>query len=278
MPDPVVGTETGSSRFAPSVSRVLLHRAGPALWPERYDEKALQLTKLSLGEYFFESLYQQSPVPREGGMFQEGWFRDNLVPSAPRLALRCRFWDLAASDGKGDYTVGTLMAAETGQGPFYIEHIVRGRWGVEETDRRVLATAERDARLHGPVAIRKEQEPGAAGKREAIGFVKMLAGYDVAFEPNSGSKEDRARPLASQCAIGNVKVCNPAAWEGCTFAEFLAEFAAFPGRGKHDDICDSVAGSFNAVALGGEPPGPCHVAGTAAALSLPGGFGMAPLF
>lgn len=256
----------------PVTTRILLHRAGPALWPERYDEKTLIETREASGEYLFGSLFQQSPVPKAGGMFQADWFLKNIVPSAPREALRCRFWDLAASDGKGDWTVGLLMAAPTPQGPFYVEDLVRGRWGVEEVDRRVLETARADRARFGHVLVRGEQEPGRSGVAAAVSWVKMLAGFDVAVEPVSGSKEDRARPAASQAGIGNVKLV-AGGWN----AEFVSELARFP-RGKHDDIVDSFSGALNILALGPEPPGPCHTAGKAPALSLPGAFGLSSLF
>ena len=36
-----------------------------------------------MGTYAFGSLYQQKPVPTEGGLFKRAWFTNNIVPVAP---------------------------------------------------------------------------------------------------------------------------------------------------------------------------------------------------
>lgn len=48
---------------------------GEALWPDRYDSDELARIKKAIGSYQFSALYQQSPVPPEGGLFQKSWFR-----------------------------------------------------------------------------------------------------------------------------------------------------------------------------------------------------------
>lgn len=57
-------------------------KQGEALWPERYPADRLLSLKTRwasdearLGPYWWESLYQQEPAPREGGLFKRAWFR-----------------------------------------------------------------------------------------------------------------------------------------------------------------------------------------------------------
>jgi predicted phage terminase large subunit-like protein len=45
------------------------------LWPERYGTSDLEATRKTIGSYWFSALYQQRPVPPEGGMFKKAWFR-----------------------------------------------------------------------------------------------------------------------------------------------------------------------------------------------------------
>jgi hypothetical protein len=45
------------------------------LWPERYDRKALELIRATLGSYWFSALYQGRPQPAEGGAFKRSWFK-----------------------------------------------------------------------------------------------------------------------------------------------------------------------------------------------------------
>ena len=89
---------------------------GKALWPERYDEKRLRQIRHTLGSYFWAALYDQSPVPPEGGglMFREEWFP--ILEEEPTDGWRwLRWWDRAATDpdpikkNDPDWTVGLKL-------------------------------------------------------------------------------------------------------------------------------------------------------------------------
>lgn len=213
---------------------------GAALCRERYDEAALASIRLVLGSWSYAALYQQRPMPAEGGMFRRQWFE--MVTAVPFEGERVRYWDRAATENDGDYTAGVLVAKVGGL--FYVEDVVRGQWSSGERDRVILVTAERDADRYGKGRVRQvcEQEPGASGKDAAIAFARLLVGHTVSSEPASGSKETRADPLASQAEAGNVKVLR-AAWN----AAWFDEFCAFP-MGSHDDQVDATAGAFNRLA------------------------------
>lgn len=211
---------------------------GAALCPERFDLDALHDIKKTL-RHSYHALYQQRPQPREGGMFKAHWFE--LVDEVPAEARRVRRWDMAATEGDGDYTVGLLMAEKNGV--YYIEDIQRGQWSSGERDKRIRATAERDAAQHPRVEIWGPQDPGQAGKDAAAAFVRLLSGFIVYTEPESGSKEIRAEPFAAQAEAGNVKV-KRAAWT----MSYLDELCSFP-TGAQDDQVDSSSGAFNKLAI-----------------------------
>lgn len=70
-----------------------------AAWPARYSDEAINRIKRELGPYAWASQYQQSPVPRGGGLFKRHWWK----PWAPE-------------DGKYpifDFVVASLDAAVT---------------------------------------------------------------------------------------------------------------------------------------------------------------------
>ncbi|MCV4802557.1 terminase, partial [Escherichia coli] len=48
-------------------------KKGEPLCPQRYDKAALQRIRRKLGSYSFSALYQQNPVPYEGGLFKRKW-------------------------------------------------------------------------------------------------------------------------------------------------------------------------------------------------------------
>ena len=183
--------------------------------------------------YTFAGQYQQRPAPREGGNFQRRWFGEP-VGAAPADAKRVRGWDLAASAAKGDWTAGVLMARDKA-GIFYVEHVERFRGSAHDVEQAIRNTAWQDGKQ---VHIRLPQDPGQAGKGQAEYLIRALAGWTVTAERETGSKETRASPFASQCEAGNVKlVAGP--WN----AAFLAELENFP-MGAHDDQVDAAAGAF----------------------------------
>lgn len=48
---------------------------GEALWPEMYDEVSLNRTRIAMGSYMFNAMYQQHPSPPDGTMFRRKDFR-----------------------------------------------------------------------------------------------------------------------------------------------------------------------------------------------------------
>ncbi len=211
---------------------------GEALWPERYSVEYLEESR-AFDPFWFDAQYQCRPRSRDGGMFKTDWFDGKVVPSAPIDAWnRVRYWDRAASAGKGDWTAGVKMSAGA-DGLYYVEHCDRFRLEGHERNARMLQRAKGD----GPgCLVRGEQEPAAAGKVEVGYLVRGFAGYDVAFSVASGNKEVRAAPFASQCQAGNVRLV-----AGEWIQNFLAELADFP-TGRHDDQVDAASGAFNELA------------------------------
>jgi predicted phage terminase large subunit-like protein len=214
---------------------------GEALCPERYPLARLEKIHRRIGEHFWASLYQQRPVPREGGLFKRQWLP--IVDASPVKAQRVRWWDTGATSGGGDPSAGVLIAKA--DGIYYIEDCTRGQWSAGELDRVILQTAVLDKQRYGHVAYWSGQEPGSGGKRQAEAFVRLLAGYDVHTEPETGSKPVRATPLAAQCEAGNVKLVK-GAWNG----QFIDELCAFD-KGLHDDDVDGASGAFGKLSSGG---------------------------
>jgi phage terminase large subunit-like protein len=106
------------------------------------------------------------------------------------------------------------------------------------------------------VQIVLEQEPGSAGKSVTDYLGRRLAGYIIAADRPTGSKEVRAQPLAGQCGIGNVCLVQ-SAWN----AAYLDELCVFP-NGRYDDQVDASSGAFARlarVAHGYTPPTFLHV-------------------
>lgn len=214
---------------------------GAALCPERYNEEALADIRMVLGERSFAALYQQRPMPIEGGMFKAAWFsrRISANEAGPFDAL-IRYWDRAATEGRGDYTVGVLMGR---QGAAYtVLDVRRGQWETYRRERIIAETAASDRELWGAVRIWLEQEPGSSGADSVRETIRNLAGFPVYAEMVTGAKEARADPFSGQAAAGNVTLVR-AAWNDA----YIEELCLFP-HGRHDDQVDATSGAFNKLA------------------------------
>lgn len=214
---------------------------GEALNPERYPVEELQKIRSVLGSWAFEALYQQRPMPAEGGMFRREWFAKIVDAIPARVEARVRYWDKAATANDGDYTVGVRMS-RTEDGLYYIEDVVRGRWSSGERDKVIKQCAETDP---PGTQIWIEQEPGSSGVDSVQALIRMLAGYSVHGDRVTGSKIVRAEPLAAQSEAGNVVLVR-----GSWNAAFLDELLVFP-NGAHDDQVDAAGGAFARLAAPG---------------------------
>ena len=124
-------------------------------------------------------------------------------------------------------------------GVFYIDDVRRFRETPGVVRSSVIATASQDG---SGCSIRIPQDPGQAGKAQAEDYVRALAGYMVTALPVTGDKETRAKPLAAQSEIGNVKLVR-----GSWNEAFLDEIETFPA-GAHDDQVDAAADALRELA------------------------------
>ena len=211
---------------------------GELLWPERFSAKAVEHLKSQFrawgGTYAEAGQLQQRPTPRGGGMFQRKDF--HILDEAPREVLRrVRGWDLAATkDGRGAFTVGVKMC-RTKDGKVVIEDVRRGRWSPGEVKTNIRACAELDGHS---VVQDLPQDPGQAGKAQKSDLAALLSGFECHFSPETGSKEDRARPLAAQAESGNMYLVR-APWNDA----FIGEATMFP-NGEFKDQVDASSRAF----------------------------------
>ena len=208
---------------------------GELMFPERFGEKQVSELERTLGSYAAAGQLQQRPAPREGGMFKRAWFRE--VEAIPAGTEFMRGWDLASTEGAGDYTVGVKIG-RTPEGRFVIADVTRDRLSPAGVERLLVNTASQDGR---DCRISIPQDPGQAGKQQAAYLVGKLAGYSIKATPETGAKEKRAEPLAAQAEAGNVDILK-ATWN----AAFYDEATIFP-NGRKDQI-DAASRAFNELA------------------------------
>ncbi len=212
---------------------------GEALWPERYDITALQGIKDTLGTYFWQSLYQQHPIPGGSNVANESWFPIiDILPHRSRLR-KVRFWDLAATAGGGDYTSGTLMSEDVETGLYYVEDIRRFQKSPQKTEKAILEVTELDNKIVADVKVIIEQEPGSAGKTVIDHYVHtVLKDFVADGRRTTGDKFVKAQPFFAAAEAGKIRLLR-----GSWNQPFIDEILQFPD-GDHDDQVDSTSGAY----------------------------------
>lgn len=215
---------------------------GEVLCPELYSQKTMEEREANTLAFWWATLYQQRPYPREGGEFKSNWFQ--IVNDVPPLEIVCRSWDLAASEEKSaaqsaGVKMGRIGPKDARQ--YFITDVHADWWDSGDRDKEIKQTAQTDGRS---VTVIVEQEPASGGKTQAQAIARQLDGYTVKIvvAGSRGSKLLQADPLASAAKVGKVFL-KKADWN----VKFLEQIRRFPG-GKPIDMVDGAAQAFNWLA------------------------------
>lgn len=204
---------------------------GEYLWPEWFD--AQHWAQFEGNPRTWSALYQQLPTPLDGDLFKPDQIQTVDALPAERIDW-VRAWDLASTEGDGDYTAGPKLG-RLPDGRFIIGDMVRGQMGPDRRDAAILNTAKLDGRL---VRVSLPQDPGQAGKTQVLYLTRQMPGFTVLSSPETGDKVTRAEPFAAQVNVGNVLMLR-GAWN----QKLLDELRSFP-NGKHDDQVDGLSRAF----------------------------------
>src|SRR6202048_1557831 len=118
----------------------------------------------------------------------EVWLdRDQILPGQLwRVAIR--YWDLAATEktefNDPDWTVGVKLGRDR-SGGYWVLDMVRGRANPGDVDRLLLNTAQQGGK---EVRIGFGQDPGQAGKSQALHLVRALSAFTVVAAPRGGGE------------------------------------------------------------------------------------------
>jgi predicted phage terminase large subunit-like protein len=206
-------------------------------YPDELRAKRAEYEQAGLLHEWFGQ-YQTEPRVPAGNMFKP--HEMPILEQLPNQPLeQIRAWDLAATPGGGDYTVGIKLARcrlPDYSDLFVITDARRLRGAPEEVQQLVNTTAIHDGHI---VKIAIPIDPGQAGKDQVTNYTKLLLGFAVISERVSGSKTTRAFAAAAAANIGKIAMLK-APWN----YPLIEELAAFP-TGLHDDQVDALASAFN---------------------------------
>lgn len=208
---------------------------GELMDPTRFPREAVELLKKD-NDYMWAGQYQQRPAPREGGMFKPD--KIIIVDAAPPGGIIVRGWDIAGSTRqKSPFTVGARLKAVGNL--IYIEHVVRIRKEIAEAEQIIIDTIEDD---EISVFQSLPQDPGSAGKSQRFHISSKLGNANFGFSPETGTKEDRAIPFASQLNAGNVRMVR-GPWNGA----LINELQNFPNSAYKDQV-DALSRAYMEIA------------------------------
>jgi len=113
--------------------------------------------------------------------------------------------------------------------------VVRARANPGDVERLLLNTATQDGKR---ARIGFGQDPGQAGKSQALHLVRALNGFTVQPAAESGDKLTRFGPFSAQCRAGNVKT-RRGPWN----EDLFRVLEGFPDL-AHDDEVDACSGAL----------------------------------
>jgi predicted phage terminase large subunit-like protein len=208
-----------------------VRRVGEALHPERDSVETYRKIRETVGEYNFESQYQQSPIPREGGTIKREWLKFYSPDEKPKsFRLIVQSWDTANKAGEmNDYSVCTTWGICDSK--YYLLDLYRNRL----TFPALKHAAIEQFKKHTPRRVVIED------KASGTSLIQQLKAEGVlgleAYQPPPGS-DKLVRAMARSMLFEAGKVLIPA--EAPWLNEYLLEITGFPGT-KHDDQVDSTA-------------------------------------
>jgi predicted phage terminase large subunit-like protein len=224
------------------LERIIHRKTGEALFPERFSVADLEANKELLGTIFFNALYQQRPVDETQKISDAAWLKEveeKDITSLARDFRWIRVWDLASTEGGGDYTVGTLVGYSPSTHICLIGNVVRDQLGPKDIEDKVRLTAVNGDGIETKVGI--EQEPGSSGKNLVNHYAtNVLPEFNVEAIPTaSTAKLIRGQPFLAAAEAGKVYLVK-ASWNQ-TFAREFGEGYA----GQFDDQLDTAAAGYN---------------------------------
>ncbi len=214
-----------------------VRKAGEALHPERDSVEIYQKIRETIGEYNFQSQYQQSPMSREGGLIKKSWLKFYEPGKFPNNFMwTLQSWDTACKIGDAnDYSVCTTWKL-VGRN-YYLVDVFRERLTYPELKKCAVELF----RKFNPIKVVIEDQASGTALIQEITSAGVYCAE--AFKPAPGS-DKLVRFAAHSIKFENGRVFLPhqAPW----LDEYVREITGFPGC-KHDDQVDSTSQALESL-------------------------------
>lgn len=203
---------------------------GEALWPERYSSQDLEAIRRQQGTYSFSALYQQQPVPSDGGLFKRAWFQH--IVSRPPIGLAwARGYDLAVSTKTTSDHTASFRCAFDRSGNLYIADGFRRRIEYPEQRRYVIDRVREERNTSHGIENALHGQALVQDLRQDV----KVRGRPIEAIRVDADKITRALAWAGLAEDGKVILV-----QGTWIDDFVDEVCSFP-YGSHDDQVDAVS-------------------------------------
>lgn len=216
---------------------------GHALWPDHFGLDKLNAIKREMGDYWFSAMYQQNPMPAEGGILKRSWLQ-YYEPGTVYMDNHVKYtgWDLAISlKETADYTVSCTVSVDPNSLDVYVLDWTRDHISFPDQVNQVITQYDR----HRPMVIGIETNAYQAALPQAVMRQRMLP------IKNMPSFKDKVTKITSSYTMFEQgKVFLPK--NHPLLGEFENEYTRFP-QGKHDDILDATSMAIELAKIGNNP-------------------------
>jgi len=225
--------------------QLLLHKNGPALWPEHKGEAQVRELQATTPALIWEGTYQGTPTPPGGSVFKREWWIGNRYDHDDEELIntvvgRWISWDTGLKDkASSDYTVG-LVGELWPDYRLAVRFVKRERLEFPYLPDEIETLARRfnrDEKLRG-VLIEDKVSGTSAYQTLMASANQWLKPLLVAFNPTV-DKVTKANQAAVWCRNDCVLLPQPSP-EALWLLDFETELFDFPNV-AHDDQVDAMA-------------------------------------
>lgn len=221
--------------------RAVVHRNGPALWPEHKPVDEILKLRDTTPELVFEATYQGNPTPAGGYTFRRDfWSGKNRygAEEALRAQVLGRFqsWDTAEEAGETNAWSVCVTLEVLKDYRAVVRDVYRERLTFDVLPATIEGLARRwngDGKLR-QVVIEDKSSGKSARQTLAAAGPEWLRELIAAYRP-AGSKEARAAAASVWCANGMVLLPHPGEEAGWLM-DFEDELFSFPQAAFLDQV------------------------------------------
>ncbi len=215
---------------------------GNSYWPQHWSIDRLMEKRDEVGDYLFEMLYLNNPIPPSSTMFKPEHLTKDLPDPLPDMKLMVISCDFATTTAaRSDYTVFTCIGRDHERRIFVLD-MMRGKWNFREVIQRLESFAyEMRETYHITPMIFLENQNMTKPFYDELSE-RLSQWFKVEQISIKGTKPERAMQIQRTAETGSLFINK----NMLSYPSLVSEMLSFSsdGRSVHDDIVDTLSLPF----------------------------------